>query len=422
MPEGVSCFSDGQRVKLVKRISDEKWDILIIGGGAAGLAAAAEAAMAAEKCGKSLKMLVLEKRSGTGSKICASGNGRCNLSNAACPDVRRTLEFFARVGVLTRTDDEGRIYPYSEEAADVERALRMAAENRGVSIFGNTAVTGLEKGERGFTVTAETVRDGRKEIRFLSAERVLMAAGGKSAPKLGTTGDGYVLSRKLGHRVLPLAPVLTAIEVREDVSSLAGVRAKARAALYDDGRCVFSEDGEVQFTKDSLSGICIFNMSRFLKPEKGKRLEEGFGRYEIVLDFLPDFTERQAKDFLAEQGKRGLFGEAALNSVVKEKLAKAIAERTLSGKEPEVQLKAMRFVPKMPKGWETAQVTRGGVDLSEVDEDTMESKIVPGFYFAGEVLDYDGPCGGYNLNHAWITGIKAAKAMTGDLLCTEFSR
>lgn len=394
-------------------ISDERRDICIIGGGASGLAAAVEAGMA----GFGHKVILLEKRQGTGSKICASGNGRCNLSNEACPDVRITLEFFGRIGVLTRTDEAGRIYPYSEEAADVERALRTAAERLGVAVLTNTAVTGLEKDDGGFTVTAETTRDGKKEIRFISAKKVLMAAGGKAAPKLGTTGDGYSMARKLGHRVNSPVPVLTAIEVTENVSALSGVREKARASLYRDGKCIFCEDGEVQFTKDSLSGICIFNMSRFLKLGKGKTLKDGFKEYEIYLDFMPEFSPAQVEDFLREQGERGLSGESALNSVVKEKLARAVAGRILSDENPARQIKALKFTPKMPKGWETAQVTRGGVALSEVDGITMESRKVPGLYFAGEVLDYDGPCGGFNLNHAWITGIKAGRG-----LCTEFSR
>jgi predicted Rossmann fold flavoprotein len=397
----------------VNSISDERRDICIIGGGASGLAAAVEAGMA----GFGHRVILLEKRHGTGSKICASGNGRCNLSNEACPDVRITLEFFGRIGVLTRTDEAGRIYPYSEEAADVERALRTAAERLGVAVLVNTAVTGLEKDDGGFTVTAETTRDGKKEIRFISAKKVLLAAGGKAAPKLGTTGDGYSMARKLGHRVNSPVPVLTAIEVTENVSVLSGVREKARASLYRDGKCIFCEDGEVQFTKDSLSGICIFNMSRFLKLGKGKTLKDGFKEYEIYLDFMPEFSPAQVEDFLREQGERGLSGESALNSVVKEKLARAVAGRILSDENPARQMKALKFTPKMPKGWETAQVTRGGVALSEVDGKTMESRKVPGLYFAGEVLDYDGPCGGFNLNHAWITGIKAGRG-----LCTEFSR
>lgn len=398
---------------MVNSISDERRDICIIGGGASGLAAAVEAGMA----GFGHRVILLEKRRGTGSKICASGNGRCNLSNEACPDVRLTLEFFGRIGVLTRTDEAGRIYPYSEEAADVERALRTAAERLGVAVLVNTAVTGLEKDDGGFTVTAETTRDGKKEIRFISAKKVLVATGGKAAPKLGTTGDGYTMARKLGHRVNSPVPVLTAIEVTENVSVLSGVREKARASLFRDGKCIFCEDGEVQFTRDSLSGICIFNMSRFLKLGKGKTLKDGFKEYEIYLDFMPEFSPAQVEDFLREQGKRGLSGESALNSVVKEKLARAVAGRILSDENPARQIKALKFTPKMPKGWETAQVTRGGVALSEVDEITMESKKVPGLYFAGEVLDCDGPCGGFNLNHAWITGIKAGRG-----LCTEFSR
>lgn len=398
---------------MVNSISDERRDICIIGGGASGLAAAVEAGMA----GFGHRVILLEKRRGTGSKICASGNGRCNLSNEACPDVRLTLEFFGRIGVLTRTDEAGRIYPYSEEAADVERALRTAAERLGVAVLVNTAVTGLEKDDGGFTVTAETTRDGKKEIRFISAKKVLVATGGKAAPKLGTTGDGYTMARKLGHRVNSPVPVLTAIEVTENVSVLSGVREKARASLFRDGKCIFCEDGEVQFTRDSLSGICIFNMSRFLKLGKGKTLKDGFKEYEIYLDFMPEFSPAQVEDFLREQGERGLSGESALNSVVKEKLARAVAGRILSDENPARQIKALKFTPKMPKGWETAQVTRGGVALSEVDEITMESKKVPGLYFAGEVLDCDGPCGGFNLNHAWITGIKAGRG-----LCTEFSR
>lgn len=395
----------------MNNISHHRWDICIIGGGASGLAAAASAAMELEGKGASGRILVLEKRKKTGSKICASGNGRCNMSNEACPHVEETMGFFSRVGVLTRTDGEGRIYPYSEEASDVEKALRLAAENRGVVIVKDTQVTGLEKEEEGFSVTALRAVDGEKETGSISADQVLIATGGKSYSSLGTVGDGYPMAKRLGHRVLPLVPVLTAIEVKEDIRALAGVREKAKVCLYCGGRCVFSEEGEVQFTADSLSGICIFNMSRWLKLERGKKLRDGFDQYRIILDFLPDLTEKEAGEFIEAQEKRGLTGEDAMNSLVKAKLAKAVAEGWLSREPALRQLKGMKLSPKKPKGWEYAQVTRGGVDRDEVDMDTMESSLMSGLYFAGEILDYDGPCGGFNLNHAWITGIRAGKAM-----------
>ena len=238
------------------------------------------------------------------------------------------------------------------------------------------------------------------------------------------------MARKLGHSVGKLVPALTAVEVYEDLSALKGVRAKAEASLYKDGEMIFSERGEVQFRADSLSGICIMNMSRFIRREYD---------YEIGINPVADFGGDELLAIIESRFSiKGFNAEDALKTLVKRPLAELALRR--AGIKPQEKaaavlcgadsrqrldnlagsLQDMRFEVKGLKGWNEAQVTAGGVSLAEVDPLTMESKIVPGLFFSGEVLDYDGPCGGYNLHHAWLTGIRAGKGMADR--CIEFTR
>ena len=215
------------------------------------------------------------------------------------------------------------------------------------------------------------------------------------------------------HSVTRLAPSLTAVETLEDLSKVAGVRAEGFVTLKEKGTAKFGEQGEIQFTKYGLSGICIFNMTRYMDIPEGKSLDNGLEDYIIEIDLLPEMHD--AERFLNE--REGL-GNGLLRSVVREPLAEYIIERAGRGAgtgEVARTLKKLTFSPKRLKGWEFAQVTKGGVPYYEIDPDTMESKVNKGVYFAGEILDYDGPCGGFNLQHAWETGIRAGEAM-GEVL------
>ena len=456
------------------------FDIVIVGGGAAGLAAAVSAGYFAKSfragCGASsgaggvsgmtVSIAVLEKKETAGKKLSATGNGRCNLSNIRCEDRAEVEEFFHAIGLITKTDDTGRMYPYGEEAGEVVRLLVETARSLHVKIVTGCsveAVTPLDGGwEIGCRFDGAAAADGENgkgggatpASGTIRARKVLLAMGGKSYSAFGTTGDGYRLARQLGHGVTRLAPSLVPVEVHEDIRGLAGVRVPAQVTLLRDGEAVDSEAGEVQFNKDCLSGICVMNLSRLLVLEPGKSFEEAFGAYEMEHDLMPEWSEEELTGRLRQraraikacreaamdgaQGKEesgnsgiseisGRDAEELLRTLVKRKLAAWLSAQitwaleTVEGAAEDREiyslkrmahlLKHLRFHVKGTKGWNDAQVTRGGVVLSKIDEETMASEIAEGIYFAGELLDYDGPCGGYNLHFAWKSGVRAGKAM-----------
>ncbi len=373
----------------------ERYDICIAGGGAAGLACAAF--LMSERPG--LRVLVVEKKDRPGRKIAASGNGRCNLSNLAAPGYPETKAFFEGLGLLTMSDGAGRVYPHSEDSRDVVDCLVSAAEKGGAEILCGTEVKAIRPANGGFEVELQGA--GEKAARVIRTDKVLLATGGKAAPKLGTAGDGYRIAKGLGHTVTRLRPALTGVDTAENMKKqgLSGIRQKARVTLSRRGEATFSEEGEVQFTDTGISGIAVFNMSRYMDLDEG-----GFGVLAVSLDFLPECTGEEAAAIAAAR--------PTLRSVVKENLAKAVlAQAEKTGRSAGAVLKDFRLTPTGLRGWDQAQVTRGGVPPAEVDPATSESKLVPGLYIAGELLDEEGPCGGFNLQQAWTTGTRAAGGM-----------
>lgn len=426
------------------------YDLIICGAGASGLAAAISAARSGTK-----NIAIIEKKKQAGRKIAASGNGRCNMTNTNAEGYDKCIAFFESIGVLTRSEDEGRVYPYSEDAKDVVRALEAEAKRLGVHIFTDTEVLSIRKlrdktGEEFFEaelkatdgsargkakadhaggaakgkakagVMGEVAGDEAKAGAMsgtgddeachagglVRGKACLVACGGKAAPKLGTTGDGFRFAKSFGHSVSRLIPVLTAVELCREPAALglSGVRQKGKVSLMFRGETLVEESGEIQFTPFGLSGICIFNISRYMMIPEGRTLRDGFDDYEIVIDFMPEYTQEEVREIVKRSGE-------SLCSIVKEPLAKVITEKKISGEEPFVQLKSLRFKPKGAKGWDFAQVTRGGVSLDEIDESYM-SKKCEGLFFSGEVLDFDGKCGGYNLTFAWLSGISAGEGIS----------
>ena len=378
------------------------YDICIIGGGAAGLAFAAETLRL--KPGASV--FIIEKNDSLGRKILSTGNGRCNLSNKACPGHEEVLRFFDSIGVITRTDDAGRIYPYSEDARDVRDALTDAVLERGAEVMTGAVCTACSFDEK--EMLYETQASAGDKTFSVTSKMVMLSAGGKAAPKLGTTGDGYRIAKKFYHTVTKLAPALTAVETHEDLSPLAGVRAKVRLSLIVHGGTIFEEDGELQFTDYGISGICAFNMSRFMEIPEGRTLINGFDDYAVEIDFLPGVNDNGALDLVR---KRCEDTSVILRSIVKQQVAEMILDKTDG--DPEMTawlLKHFMVHPKGLKGWDYAEITRGGIPLKEIKMDKMESKYFPGLFFAGEIIDFDGPCGGFNLENAWETALRAARA------------
>ena len=453
-------------------------DVAIIGAGASGLAAA----LTIKRENPKISVIISEKKDRAAKKLAAAGNGRCNLSNEACSEDREVFEFFARSGILLRKDSEGRMYPCSEDGGQIASMLAEEAVSAGACIMLSSEVKKVEaRPEGGFLLLLEE----KGQNRELCADKVLIATGGKSYPAMGTTGDGYVMARKLGHRVISPAPGLTAIcTAIPEIKGLKGLRAKAEVKLCLDGREIGTEIGEIQFRDDSLSGICIMNLSNRVKPrgenreggesvesreskvagesrEMGKIEKKSFAGYELLCDFAHGFEKESLRDCIKGlctsrlSGANDLAGarntrdikEAwtgggiwetmdvcrAQGGIVKYPLAEVIAARAGIEKGKKLSqlteaemgnlvenIKNFRIPVTGLKGWKEAQVTCGGVSMEEIDESTMESKILPGLYFSGEVTDYAGPCGGFNLHNAWRTGIIAGKGIAAKFTRTDF--
>jgi len=392
----------------------EQFDAVIIGAGASGLAAA----ITLKRENPALSVVVLEKNGKPGRKLLATGNGRCNLSNEACCEVNAVRSFFSSLGVLTFTDEEGRVYPFNRRAESVVGALLRECEALGADIRCSQEVVSIERtevsGRTGFAVHCAG--------RSFQGEKVLIATGGKAAPSYGTTGDGYRLARELGHSITRLAPALTSFN--SDVLRESGYRASGMIRLLKDGNIIAEEAGEIQLGSGVVSGICAMNLSSLVTIYEKEKPAEGIARYSLSIDFMPQLNYDEVYSIMKDFREKGLTASAMLSSIVDEITADEIlkdcgVQQLATGyavSDEELvtiseRLKDYRIRITNLSGWQKAQVTRGGVRLSEVDSLTMESVGCQGLYFSGEILDYNGPCGGFNLNNAWVTGMKAGRAM-----------
>ncbi|NLJ32056.1 MAG: aminoacetone oxidase family FAD-binding enzyme [Clostridiales bacterium] len=406
----------------------EKYDLAVVGGGAAGMAAAVSAASQWSAGSGRLKIALLEANPRVGKKLLATGNGRCNLTNMRIAperyhgDADRILpmlgdfspqyiiEFFASLGLLCRELDEGRVYPYNLQAAAVLDVLRAQLERFHVETICGFPVGKVEKSAAGFLVSGP---EHKIETRSL-----VFATGGMAYPQLGANESGYAVLKALGHSCTPLFPAL--VQLKTDsrrAKPLKGARCAAKAALLADGRPAGQSRGEVQFTEHGLSGICIFDLSRLAGEFRNAGLE-------VSLDLMPEFSARQVAEFLKRRQTALPFLPAAdllngcLNRMVGQEIMKQVFpslkkrmgdlnERELSSASNAV--KGFRFPVSGTLSWRDAQVTAGGVPLREVDG-AMQSRLCPGLYLAGEVLNIDGDCGGFNLHWAWSSGILAGRS------------
>ncbi len=398
--------------------------VVIIGGGAAGMACAIEAA----SCGH--QVTLLERMDRVGKKILATGNGRCNLMNTgtlrypcggafaaevlALCGVDAQKAFWHKLGLRMREEDGGRVYPASGQASTVLDTLRLALDTHHVTVLTNTSVATVTRSKKGFSVCTA---DGRS----FSCDRVVIAGGGKAQPKLGSDGSTLSLLASLGHTIHPCTPALTALNCDpKSLAGLSGIRVKARVSISCNGRKVHSEAGEVLFTDTGLSGVCIMNCSGYAMP----------GRGEMHMDLLPSLGLRDAQDASEELHRRRSAlddqpMEQLLTGLCVPRLASALCKKAgIRWKErfcrelTDAELSSLTrticdfSVPVLSlRGFEQAQVTRGGASCNEFDAHTMQSLLVPGLYAAGEMLDVDGECGGYNLMFAFGSGILAGKSL-----------
>lgn len=409
-------------------------DILIVGGGPAGMAAA----ISAKRSNSKLDVVLIEKNEILGRKLRATGNGRCNITNVNAEGFSEVTSFLSSLGIVTKTNDNGFLYPVSESAADVLDLLELRLEQLGVKVY--TGVTALEvsyDSDKTEFVTSVSMGEASSQGRSANALKctvyssaLVVAVGGKSAPVYGSIGDGYRWLKNLGHTVTRLAPSLAPIECGDtDLSKLSGVRVHAEAKLFKNGEEIHREDGEVQFTKFGLSGICVFNLSKMMKFEQG----DTFSNFEIELDLcrdveLGEVLKRTAErvsnthnEFLESEKLVDVFKTVYKEGVALEIIRQAgfktneCAEVLISEEARDklvASASALEFQPTGQKGWKEAQCTSGGVITSEVDKSSFESKLVRNLYIVGEILDYDGFCGGYNLNHAFLSGKRAGESVS----------
>ena len=415
---------------------DDLYDIIIIGGGAAGLTAAIAAARKAAREEQPLRVLLLERLDRVGKKLLATGNGRCNFTNLhatvenyhgrdrdfCVPALMQfhplaNVHFFRELGVQGRVEEEGKVFPFSGQASAVLDALRLEAAHRGVEIVTNCRVESVDKRGDCFLVKAERVT--------YSGRRLIVATGGMASPDLGGSGSGYKLLSALGHTLVPLYPSLVQIKTENTLPrALKGIKFKGVVTLLDGETVIGSESGEVLFAEYGLSGPPVLQLSHFLG-------ENAYGEIAVQLDFLPEFSADKLTDLLLE--RRALLGHLTLEyyqaGLVNKKLGQLLLKQTLqdslgrlcgSLRDEEVRrcaavLKGCRLPVEGTLGWKHAQVTAGGVDTRDFEAETMESRRMPGLYCAGELLDVDGDCGGFNLQWAWASGRLAGESAVRSL-------
>lgn len=415
---------------------ERKRTVAVIGGGAAGMMAAIEAARAGAI------VTLIEKNPQLGKKLATTGNGRCNYTNLDMSDriggkfrgfhpefavpaldalpPEAVLDWFRAIGVEPRFRGSY-VYPNSDQASAVVDALREELHRLSVKVHYNAEVKSIQRIEKDAGYFLIQCTDA-----VVKADRVILAAGSKAAPKTGSNGDGYFIARKLGHTIVPYVPALCGIRCAGDAfRALAGIRTEAALELSVDGLCVDREAGELQLVDYGISGIPVFQLSRYA----AYALQEG-KKAAVYINFLPGFTNeaedpRECALRLYRQRQERLAGrkmESFFTGLLHQKLGQLLLR--MANVRPELpvaelsekQLRSLaslsvRFKAECVEmnGFLQAQVVAGGVDTTEVDPCTMASRLVPGLYFAGEVLDIDGICGGYNLQWAWASGFVAGR-------------
>lgn len=400
--------------------------LAILGAGASGLAAAMTALRASRR---GIRVVLVERLPRAGKKILSTGNGRCNFTNTDITPAHYhgdrnfaaevlagfgttdALEFFESIGVPAYFED-GRVYPRSESAAGMLDALRFAAED--AELVTDFSANLLAPRHGSWELLA---KDGRS----VRADAVIVAAGGKAAPSLGSDGSGLDLMRSLGYEITPLEPSLVQLRVKNpSTAALKGIRVRAGVTALCKGETLHSESGEILFTEYGLSGIPIFQTTARkpcdtivldLLPEKSKgdtlydlkRRKDIFFTHTLE-DFFAGMLNKRLGNFVARAA------EFEKMSYPVSRLDEASLERIADA------LKSFRFEISGRMGWDNAQVTAGGVRCEQFDPHTLESKRHRGLYAAGEILNVHGDCGGYNLHWAWATGIAAGRAAAERLM------
>ena len=387
----------------------------IIGGGASGMAAALAAS---ENPG--VEVLLFERQARVGRKLQATGNGRCNLTNLhaahggyhgddptfahaalAAFGPEKTLAWFRGLGLFTVAEASGRVYPYSDQANSVVDVLRFGLERPNIRLFTGCEIQKVKCVDGGFSLSDGT------DTYF--CHRLIVASGGLAGTKLGGTMSGYKLLQKLGHRATRLRPTLVQLKCRwTGVTALKGVRANCHIRIFRDEQLWSESTGELQFTEYGISGPVVFEASRDVCSAPGS--------WTCRMDLLPEIDRQTLLQELLRRRQTLLPMEELLTGILHNRLGRVLTKAAgvhgqllsqLTEEEAAAVCDAVKdfeLVLTEPMGMDCAQVTAGGVVTEDFDPQTMESRLVPGLYACGEVLDIDGDCGGYNLQWAWSSG------------------
>lgn len=400
------------------------FDVIVAGGSASGLAAA----IGAKRLNPKLNIAVIEKLPRVGKKILVTGNGKCNLTNFDALSheyenfefakialqkypPKKIVDFFASMGLLCYADSEKRVYPRSNMAASVLDALRFEAERLGVEMITDKEVTKTEKKNGRFIVNGSFV-----------SKKLVVACGGKASPSQGSDGSGYALAKSFGHSITALYPALVPLTVADDITkSVKGMRARNVLLTLENGKILQQSRGEILFTDNGLSGIAAMELA----ARACKSLENAKRKTFTHIDFVPDMTVDEIVAYLQEVKK--INANRALDYILSGLLPKSIGiaickacklykfDTTIGNlKRNDLvalaeKLKDFVLEVKGTKGFTNAQITSGGVRVSEINPETMESKLCKDLYFAGEIIDVHGGCGGFNLQWAWASGLLAGE-------------
>ncbi|MBN2015558.1 NAD(P)/FAD-dependent oxidoreductase [Candidatus Dojkabacteria bacterium] len=404
--------------------------VLIIGGGAAGMMSAISAAR------NNHEVILFEKNEELGKKILITGNGRCNLTNknltwenyhGSFPkfassvisqfDNEKTIQFFEELGLVLVEEDQGRLFPRSQQAQSVVDVLKQELEQLGIQILTRKKIRRVEKIEQQFCITTY-----QKKKHF--GDALIIATGGRTYPKTGSTGDGYRFAESLGHKIIKPFPVSTPFRIKSVVcNKLQGIKIIARLKVYQGEKIISDNTDELLFTHIGLSAPVVLKSSRevskvlCLNPE---------AELKCSINFFPEYSQEDLykllKKRLVNNPDRNI-GNQFLGMLPK-KVAPAILRYSRINPEIKSKQLANRTLDRIIKiimnyelpiddvlGWDMAQFTAGGVDVREIDSKTMESKLVPNLHFCGEVVDIDGDSGGYNLQWAWSSGFVAGSSI-----------
>jgi len=402
-------------------------NMIIIGAGAAGLVASIQGARAGQS------IVLLEQNNKIGKKILVSGNGKCNIGNryiklnrfhSQNPDFIKNVlknysfdvveKFFTSIGLELIEGKEGKMFPMSLQASSVVELLKYEAEKLGVEIICDCIVTNIAKKDDTFYIETS---QGTK-----IAAQLLLSSGSPAAPQLGGSNSGYAFATKMGHSLIPRYPSLVQLCSQESwVKGCAGVKVAGVAKLYANKEYITEKQGDLLFTNYGISGLAILDLSR----EVSTRLA-AFDYCELSLDLMPQLGKEKLNNFLqARVDKKsekpiGLW----LQGIINKKLIPIILEQSKSKVKVENQLnkkeinkivhsiKNLKLSINDTRGFVASEVCTGGIDTSEVNPQTMESKLVDNLFFAGEILDVDGDRGGFNFHWAWVTGMRTNKKPT----------